>query len=266
MSMTIGRPSAGELSSLTRGLRILEFIQDRGQAEVSEVVAAMGIPSSSAYRYVRLLKEAGFLAEVDGALLPTDRLADRSIDRTGHLVDLARPVLTRLMRRSGLDVALTVRAHTAALCLDTRGSGSGTVALRPGQVLALYSGASATPLLATAPETVRRQVLQGRLQRFTAATPDAASLRLELAEARRDGYHVTHGWLTPGVSAVGMPVLVAGSCLCAVSLVGRHAELTDVTRPLALLREAVADITASMPRAATQVWLSPDEESTREDL
>lgn len=51
-----------------------------------------------------------------------------------------------------------------------------------------------------------------------------------------------------------------------MSLVGRHAELTDVTRPLALLREAVADITASMPRAATQVWLSPDEESTREDL
>ncbi|MFE5097534.1 IclR family transcriptional regulator [Streptomyces sp. NPDC056638] len=264
--MTIEQPAVGELSSLARGMRILEFIQDQGQAQVAEVVEALAIPTSSAYRYIRLLKSAGFLAEVNGALLPTDRLTDRSVNRSEHLVDIARPVLTRLLRRSGLDVALTVRVHTAALCLDTRRGGSGGVALHPGEVLALHSGASATPLLATAPESVRRQVLQGRLQRFTAATPDAAALREELAGIRRRGYHVTHGWLTPGMSALGVPLIVAGSCLCTVSLVGRHAELADVTEPLALLRSAVDEIGVGLPHAVSRAWLSPDAEGSRGEI
>lgn len=239
---------------------MLAFIQDRGQAEVSDVMAGLGLPSSSAYRYVRLLKQAGFLAEVDGMLQPSRRLADRSADRSEHLVDLARPVLIGLRRDSGLNVALTVRVHAAALCLDARYSGSGSVAFRPGQILALYAGASATPLLATAPEPVIRQVLQGKLPRFTAATPDAGTLRRELAVIRRQGFHVSRGWLTPGMSAIGVPVLVAGSCLCALSMVGRDRDLAEPAEPIELLRAAAADIVSQLPSSVSTVWTPPDDE------
>ncbi|MGW0737688.1 IclR family transcriptional regulator [Streptomyces sp. NPDC002851] len=252
------KKDAGELSSLDRGLRILAFIQDRGQAEVAEIIAGLGIPSSATYRYVRQLKNAGFLAEIDGRLLPSERLTDRPADGSGHLVDLARLVLTDLYRRSGLNVVLAVRVHTAALCLDTRRSGTGSVSFHAGQILSLYAGASAIPLLALAPGAVQRQVLRGRLQRFTAATPGAAALRAELATIRAQGYHVSHGWLAPGMTAVGVPVVVAGSCLCALSLVGRDEEMTDIAAPLELLRDAVGELTARLPQALSSAWIPPD--------
>lgn len=250
--------AARELSSLDRGLEILGFIQDHGQVDVAGIIDGLGIPSSTAYRYTRLLKNAGFVAEVDGQLLPSRRLADRPADRSDHLVDVARPVLSWLRERSGLNVALTVRVHTAALCLDTRRCGIGTVAFHPGRILALYAGASATPLLAMAPAPVQNQVLHGRLHRFTAATPEVAILREELALARRQGYHVSRGWLTPGMAAVGMPMVVAGSCLCALSLVGPDGALTDVTDPLRLLRHAVDELHTRLPQALSTAWIPPD--------
>lgn len=249
-----------ELSSLDRGLEILSFIQDHGQVNVSEIITGVGVPSSTAYRYARLLKNAGFVAEVDGQLLPSERLADRSADRSEHLVVLARPVLSWLRERSGLNVALTVRVHTAALCLDTRRSGTGSVAFHPGEILALYAGASATPLLALAPAPVQRQVLHTRLHRFTAATPDNAGLKEELATIRGQGFHVSRGWLTPGMTAVGVPMVVAGSCLCALSLVGPAGMLPTVTEPLRLLRHAVDELAARLPRALSTAWNPPDAE------
>lgn len=247
----------GELSSLDRGLRILAFIQDRGQVDVAEVIDGLGIPSSTVYRYVRSLRNAGFVAEVGGQLLPSERLADRSFGGSEHLLDVARPVLGWLRRRSGLNVSLTVRVHTAALCLDTRRSGTGSVAFHPGEILALYAGASATPLLALAPPAVQRQVLHGRLHRFTAATPDAAGLRGELELIRTQGFHVSRGWLTPGMTAVGVPLVVAGACLCAVSIIGRDRELVDVTEPLRLLRQAVDELAARLPQGQRIAWIPP---------
>lgn len=250
-----------ELTSLDRGLRILGFIQDRGQAEVAEVVAGLGIPMSTVYRYVASLKKAGYLAEVDHHLLPSGRLADRSADRPEHLLDLAGPTLNRLRRESGLSVALTVRVHTAALCLDTRRSGSGYVAFRPGEISPLHAGASATPLLAYAPEAVRRQVLAGRPHRFTAATPDADSLPTELETLRRQGYHLTRGWVTPGMSAAGIPVTAGGRCLCALSLVGTDGELADPAEPVRLLGEAAAELGDRLGRGLDTGWAPPDPEA-----
>lgn len=249
---------AGELSSLDRGLRILAFIQDNGQVDAGRIIAGLDIPSSTVYRYVRLLKNAGFVVEVGGQLLPSRRLADPSVAGSQHLVDLARPVLGRLRERSGLGCALTVRVHTAALCLDSWRGGSGSVAYHPGEVLALYAGASATPLLALAPGPVRRQVLGGRLHRFTAATPDAATLRTELAGVRERGYHVSRGWLTPGMTAVGVPVMVAGSCLCALSLIGTDCELADVTGGVELLRRGAGELVARLPPAPSVAWSPPE--------
>lgn len=255
-----GQRRAKELSSLDRGLQILSFVQDRGWADAAEIIAALDVPSSSTYRYLRLLRKAGYLSEIDGKLMPSARLADRSEDRSGHLIDAARPVLTRLARRSGLNVALTVRVHTAALCLDTRRSGSGSMAFRPGEILTLYSGASATPLLAAAPEIIQRQVLRGGLRRMTAATPDTATLRAELAAAVGRGYHLTRGWLTPGMTAVGMPVTVGGSCLCAVSVSGRDADLAEHAAAAELLRRTVTDLVAALPQSPADAWAPPDPE------
>lgn len=259
----MNRKSASALSSLDRGLRILAFIQDRGQVDIAEIIEQLCIPSSSTYRYIRALQRAGFVTEVDGKVLSSDRLADPSSRESDHLVSIARPILTRLGRESGLNVVLAVRVHTAALCLDAWRSGRGSVGFHPGEILALYAGASATPLLAMAPQSVQRQVLSADPHRFTAATPDAATLASELAGVRRRGYHVTRGWLTPGMTAIGVPLIVGGTCLCALSLVGPHRALNASTASLVLLKSAVAEMGASLPRALSTAWTPPDEEVWR---
>ncbi|WP_031469817.1 IclR family transcriptional regulator [Sciscionella sediminilitoris] len=247
-----------ELSSMERGLQVLAFVQDRGQADVAEIMAGLDLPSSTTYRYVRLLKNAGFLVEVGGQLSPSARLADRSVDSSEHLIDLARPLLTRLRGGTGFSVALTVRVHNAALCLDTRRSGSGSIAFRPGEILTLYAGASATPLLAFAPGAVRRQVLGGRLTRYTAVTPSAQTLRTELAAIRADGYHRSRGWLTPGMTAIGVPVIAGGTCVCALSLIGKDREFPETGEPVRILRAAAEELAARLP-AEQNAWLPPDE-------
>ncbi|WP_327657315.1 IclR family transcriptional regulator [Streptomyces sp. NBC_00483] len=247
----------GGLSSLDRGLRMLTFVQDRGQVDAAEISAGLDMPLSTVYRYVQRLKHSGFLVQVGDRLLPGERLTDRASDHPDHLVDVARPFLLRLREATGLTSALSVRVHSAALCLDSRRSGPGSVAFHPGEVHTLYSGASATPLLALAPAAVRRQVLEGRLHRYTATTPDVSGLRHELGLIRRQGYHVTRGWLTPGMSAVGVPVVVGGRCLCALSVVAAENRLADPAVALKALRSAAVELAARVPRDLPAAWIPP---------
>ncbi|MER5437536.1 IclR family transcriptional regulator C-terminal domain-containing protein [Streptomyces sp. NPDC002790] len=248
---------AGGLSSLDRGLRVLTFVQDRGQVVVADIAAGLDIPLSTAYRYAQRLKQSGFLVEVGDRLLPGERLTDRAAGHPDHLVDVARPFLVQLREATGLSSALSVRVHSAALCLDSRRCGVGSVAFHRGEVHTLYSGASATPLLAMAPAAVRRQVLEGRLLRYTAATPDAEQLRTELESIRRQGHHVTRGWLTPGMSAVGVPVMVGGRCLCALSVVAADGALADPAPVLRLLRQAATGLASRLPVDLPASWLPP---------
>lgn len=256
----VARTPEGKLSALDRGLQILGFVQDNGRVTVAEIVAGLGIPSSSVYRYLGRLERAGYLVELDGQLLAGDRMADRSTDRRAHLMEFAQPVLNWLRGQSGLTVALTVRAHTAALCLDVRRGDGGWVAYHPGEVLALYAGASALPLLAMAPVAVRNQVLRAKIQRFTAATPDRAGLRTELDAIRRDGYAVSRGWLTPGMTAVGVPVVVDGGCVCALSLVGPDHALVEADLAVRWLHRGAEEISRRITGSAAPSWRLPDEE------
>jgi DNA-binding IclR family transcriptional regulator len=254
------RAPDGKLTALDRGLQILGFVQDNGQVTAADIVAGLDIPSSTVYRYLARLERAGYLVEMDGQLLAGDRMADRSTDRRAHLMEFAHPVLNWLRGQSGLTVALTVRAHTAALCLDVRRGRGGVVAYHPGEVLALYAGASATPLLATAPAAVRNQVLRAKIQRFTAATPDKVGLRAELATIRRDGYALSRGWLTPGMTAVGVPVLTDGGCVCALSLVGPDGELADADPAVQWLLRGAREIARRITDSDATSWQLPDEE------
>ncbi|MFB7718264.1 MULTISPECIES: IclR family transcriptional regulator [unclassified Nocardia] len=256
--MTSSVPKSGdhvanrELSPLDRGLRILSFIQDRGSVTAAEVIEATAVPSSSAYRYLRLLRSAGFVSEIDGALIPSARLADRCGHNHAELMRAVRPIAAGLAEQTGLDVALTVRVHCTAVCLDARQSGSATGALRPGAVHSLHAGAGVTPLLAVAPEPIRGQVLRGSLRRFTASTPDSVGLQGELAAAQTRGYHLSHGWLTPGRSAVGMPIMVAGAGVAALSMSGRSGELDDHIGAAILMRQALAEIVVALEKSSDE--------------
>jgi DNA-binding IclR family transcriptional regulator len=256
--------TAGKLSSLDRGLTILNFVQNCGQTTMSEIAKGLDLPLSTTYRYVEAMTRRGFLMEINGSIAPSERLADRTTGRSTHLYDLAQPTLSFLRHRTELAAALTVRVHTAALCIDVRRAETGVLAYKPGQVLALYAGASATPLLAMAPRDLQRIVVRDMPRKFTDATPSSGELRAALAQIREDGFHCSRGWLTPGMTAVGVPVMTYGRCCCALSVIGPDQRIGDPNALAEQLKKAASDLANRIVQADGTSWLSPDGHPTED--
>lgn len=57
-------------TSFERGLRILAEVAATGDVTVDAVASKLGIPSSSAYRYFKALREQNFVIEEEGHYRP----------------------------------------------------------------------------------------------------------------------------------------------------------------------------------------------------
>lgn len=189
---------------------------------MDDIAVRVELPLSTVYRYVRQLRESGYLYEVDGFYSLGARFSTGPQRRgTGHLVRVAEPVLRRLRDRTGEAALLTVRVRTAVLCLDrVMPQRRYLLSFQRGSVRPLYAGASATPLLAFAPAEVIEEIIGGPLRRITANTPGRSALLQELATIRERGFVVSHGAVDPEMTGVGAPVFRGESCICALSVVG----------------------------------------------
>ena len=217
----------GRSSALLRGLAIVEVLVERGNLRVEELALAVDMPVSSVYRYVRTLREHGYLDEVAGAYTVGRRLAmsGRS-SGAQHLVRLAEPYLARLRERTDETAILTVRVQTTALCLDrVTPRRRPPLSFQRGGTRPLYAGAGATVLLAYAPDSVLRQVLAGPMTRTTARTPTPATLPGVLATIRARGYAVSNSEVDPKTISVAAPVFRGAVCVCGLSIAGAEHSL-----------------------------------------
>lgn len=249
-----------EYSSLNRGLEILTLLQQEGRLRTVDIARTLDIPISTAYRYIAVLKDSGFAVDVDGYLAPSDRLAEPA-EESEHLLQYSTPVLRRLRDETSYTALLAVRVHTAALCLEAAfAHPKHKISFQRGKVRALYAGASALPLLAFAPPSVLREVLDTDFRRYTSSTPNPVEVEREVRQIRTDGYALSYGHLTPGMVALGVPVIVDGKCLCSLSLVGETQSLAEVDALVEVLRGGAAELLDRMPSSAIQeVWMHPDE-------
>ena len=247
------------MASLSRGLEIIDLVQRSRRLRAAEIAEKLGLPLSTAYRYIKHLREAGFLLDVDGYLVPSARFADTG-DDSDHLVHFAAPVLAQMRDRTGLTALLTVRVHTAAVSLEVAAAHARhEISFQRGQIRALYAGASATPLLAFAPASIQKEVLEGQFRRFTSSTPGPEETKIEMDRIRRDGYSVSSGELNPGMAGVGVPVFVGGRCLCALSLVGRVISLASLDENLEVLRAGATQLQKRIPQhLAETAWSTGD--------
>lgn len=247
-------------SVLARGLGVLQVVREQGSLSVREVADRTGIPLASTYRLVRQLLAAGYLVDHDGSLHPGPLLTGAR-DQDHHLVEFARPVLHALAQRTELSAILTVRVHHLALTLDgIAGRLARRAAFVIGQTHGLHAGGSATPLLAFAPQDVQSSVLSARLRRYTARTPDAATLPAKLQSIRERGYDATVGEVQPCWAAVGVPAFIDGTLVCCLSLAAPE-HLLDVPAAVGELRAGVRDLAAAVPRSiGPDLWHSTEVE------
>ena len=224
--------SAGEnpgravvVESVLRALRLLELF-DRGRPEMSlaEFVRRGGHSKTTTYRLLLTLEEAGWLERGAGG---TFRLTIKPFQVGSILVDSlelrqeAGPVMARLAADLNETVYLVVPAGTRAVCLERVDSEDGVrvADLYVGGSQPLHLGAAPRALLAFDEAALLPAVLSEGLSRRTPSTiVDPAALRADLAETRHRGYSISDEDVTPGVAAVGAPILARdGRALAALS-------------------------------------------------
>jgi len=210
-----------------------------------------GLPLSSAYRHLAVLKERGFVSDLgrDVGFSPGPvclRMA-WTFDRASHVLSVARPEMQALSLRTQESVGLMKAVGTDVLCLEMVES---PLSLRcsfgTGRSQPLIRGASAKALLAFLPDAVREEVL-GRLLGGDAERRSA--LMRELAAIRARGYATSEGEIDAGVWGASAPVFSsAGRLEAGLSLMAPSVRVGD--RAAALAEQTVEAARAISARLA----------------
>ncbi|CAJ0732955.1 IclR family transcriptional regulator [Ralstonia mannitolilytica] len=230
--------SAPPAAGADRVLMVLATIARHGRPVAArELIELTGLPQSTLYRQVALLKRWGFVLESAGTYAPGPISLQLALgfDHASHLVQEARIGMGRLVAESGESVGLVVAVKDQAVCLEmVESQQSLRCSFEKGRGVPLLAGASAKSLLAFMPAAASRAILADLL----AGQPEQqAQLQTELAEIRAAGYALSEGEVDPGVWGVSVPVFrLPGHALGAITLMapatrvrGKEQRLIDMT-------------------------------------
>ena len=235
---TRGAKSSSKVLSL-----LAYFDASRPAATMGTLSRAINAPKSTAYRYVSLLREFGFLMEIDGgryALGPRVLGMARAAQAALDYAELARPVMERLSADTGETVFLLRRVSDHAICIG-RADPPNPVRffLELGSAVPLHEGASPKLLLAhLAPRERDAYLARHRVK----------DLSPGLARIARAGIAITTDEITPGVWACAGPIRQDEKVIAAISVAGLAFRIDRARRSAfeALVRAAAAEISAGI--------------------
>src|SRR5690554_2032443 len=167
-------------SSLERGLALLTELATSGEHTAQSLAMAVGLPVSTTYRYLRVLRDGDFVREDKGRYEPGFALIafGGTHSAQSYLAEVGPAVLADIVGATGETAVMIVRVGTRALCLRRAEPDKAlkyTFAIN--QLLPLHAGAGQRVLLSWAADAVVEQVLGSDLERFTDRTPTADQLR-----------------------------------------------------------------------------------------
>jgi len=251
--VTTGRQEGASARKLLRVL--LAFDPARPEWSVADLADQVGVPLSSAYRYVGLLREEGLLETVpgrEGRYRLGLRAAGlgRAAERDGPLVLAARVHLAAVRDAVDETVVLARRAGSAVVVLDRLESRQpGRLPLEVGQALTARAGAAARVLLAHTPERRRHEAVAALLPGLG---PEAAALLADdaLARVRESGWAESYDEGEDGVWACAAAVRLDGSGgVAAISVSGPLFRLGEGQRraAIAAVRQAADALARDAP-------------------
>lgn len=242
---------SSSVQSVDRAVSVLEFLARNKESGVTEVASEIGTHKSTAYRLLTTLKERG-LVEQDEAtekyrlgfglvLLAAAVVSDLDVLRC------ARPVCERLGERLRETVTVAVLEDDDAVIVHQTLSRSSALSVDwTGRHTPIHATAAGKVFLAHMPESQRRRILGGRLERYTGSTlVGRAALEEQVREIRKLGYAYTLEELEVGLNAVGAPALSSdGSVLATLSVSGPVFRLPEerIAEVGELLKEAALEV------------------------
>jgi len=239
-------------SSLERGLALLSEIAESGDHTAHTLAATVGLPTSTTYRYLRALRDTGYVREVQGRYEPGRELLALTGRHSAQsaLAEVGPAVLSSIVDSLGETAVMIVRVGTQALCLrKSEPDKALKYTFAVNQLLPLHAGAGQRVLLAWAPETVIERVLEGEREQYTGNTLTTAQLQHTIQSVRDTGWAVSRGEYEAGSVSVAVPVMFHGEAVCSLDVAGPASRCGDkgwVPRAVTVLQSAATDLTDAL--------------------
>jgi DNA-binding IclR family transcriptional regulator len=251
------------IASALRTLELLlAFTEEPYEFGLADVILRTGLERNQAYRSLKTLEAAGFLAQTPEGryyLTPLVHALSASVARTSRasLVTLAGPILDRLAAATGESVHLGALIGDHVVMIDRRESVHRVrlSSAELGQSLTLHAGAIPKAVLSVAPAALVEAVLDAvdTLPRLGPVTPTSrADLAAELAATRLRGYSLSDGDFDAAARGVGAPIIDAsGAVIGGISAGGPRFRISDadLERFGALVVDAARDLSRRLGAA-----------------
>ncbi|MGE4800282.1 glyoxylate bypass operon transcriptional repressor IclR [Yersinia hibernica] len=248
----------GQVQSLTRGLKLLEYISEsQGSVALTDLAQQAGLPNSTTHRLLTTMQQQGFVRQVGDLGLWTMGahafIVGSSFLQSRNLLAMVHPMLRRLMEESGETVNLAVLDHSdyQAIIIDqVQCTALMRMSAPIGGKLPMHASGAGKAFLSTLSDEQLIQLLHKKgLHAYTQHTrTNPASLKKNLALIRKQGYS-----FDDEEHALGLRCIAA--CLfdehheafAAISISGPVSRITDdrVTELGALVIHAAKEITQS---------------------
>jgi IclR family mhp operon transcriptional activator len=250
--------------SLARGvlrtLATLRALNERKDANVSELSRLTSIPRPSLYRILETLGSAGYVRKRDDRdvyeLTPLVRSLSDGFRDEAWVRELARPIMLTLQQDIVWPTDLsTFFGNAMYLRESTRSRSPLTIdSISPGMRLPMLQSATGRAYLAFCPDEERKIIVEN-LARSSAPEDEPARdkrfIAQLLAATRRAGYGAKVGDWLPKIGSIAVPVFAGRrivSCLNITFIASALTSSDAAARYLSKLRAAAEDLAGSLQR------------------
>lgn len=210
---------------------LMSFDENNPRATADQLAQRCGIPLSTAYRYLALLREVGLLEDAAGSsfvVSPRVLSLARASMAAFPLAEIARPILDGTMANSGETSLLLQRVGHNALCV-ARSESDRPVRLSfdVGRPMPLHRGAAAKILMSTLTRAERDTYFE-QMPQGTIADRERLETELETIAAR--GWTTSHGEVDQGIWAAAAAVSDGKRIVAALTAAGLDQNIDDDKR------------------------------------
>lgn len=240
-------------SSLSRMLGTLQFFSRAEPVLSAEAIAERaGVPTSTAYRYVKQLTNAGLLIRWKGgfALGPRIMELDLQIRECDPVIVAAAGPMVELSKQTGLDVLLSKLYGRKIITVHIESGGSSrTLNFGRGRPLPLFRGSNSKAIIAFLP-AARLRKLHGEARAngdADALAQDWQTFYKRMLSIRKAGYSLTKGELNSGIEGISAPIFGADrDIIASLTLIG------DLKRMAMLREEALIQVVQKTTSAISE--------------
>lgn len=217
------------MSNPNRLISVLQLFDNGNPVLTVDAIAqSLNTSTSTAYRSVRSLVQAGFLDPVTGAgyaLGPAFIRYDRVLRQHDPLIKTANPIMTALLTKTdqSATVILCRRFRGCVMCVhQVHGrKPHAPTSYERGVAMPMFLGATSKILLAHLPDRALKTVYLENEQAIRRITKVQTwtDFRRQLKAIREHGYAITDSEIAKGRSAVAAPIMRDDQVVASISLV-----------------------------------------------